>query len=255
MEETLHSIEKLAQELNVPVWINRSLVAWKSWVWMDRGRLDEARKILQENGITTGNDPVFRGEGEYLSLARLLIAEGRPAEAGRLLDRLYTIAEGNGLQVWRIVFLAMRAVASEAQGMREAALASLEKALSLAEDEGYIRIFVEGGAPMASLIHAAAARGFKPQYTGKLLAAFSTAPLPAGTRAVQPEELVEPLSARELEVLRLIAEGLSNQEIAGRLYLSLRTIKFHTSNIYGKLGVKSRTEAVARARSLGLLFP
>jgi LuxR family maltose regulon positive regulatory protein len=125
----------------------------------------------------------------------------------------------------------------------------LGRALALAEPEGYVRIFVDEGRAVAGLLYEAASRGIKPEYTGRLLAAFPTAVPPAPKQA----GLVEPLSERELEVLRLIAEGLSNEEAAQRLVLSLPTIKWHASNIYGKLGVKSRTEAVARAKALGIL--
>lgn len=253
MEETIQKLEMLAQESHVPVWIDRNIIAWKSWVWIIRGRLAEAHQILDEAGISAEIGPVFRGEGEYLSLARLMIAEGRPAEAGRLLDQLYAAAEVNGMFVWRIVFLSMRALAYEAQGLREAAIATLKQALSLAEAEGYVQIFLEAGQPMAHLIHEVAARGFAPQYTGKLLTAFTGHPPAFDRPSVAANEMIEPLSQRELEVARLLAVGLTNQEIANRLYLSLRTIKFHTGNIYGKLGVKNRVEAVARAQALGLL--
>jgi LuxR family maltose regulon positive regulatory protein len=129
-------------------------------------------------------------------------------------------------------------------------MASLEHALSLAEPEGYVCIFVREGEAVARLLYLAAERGISPEYAGRLLAAF-----PKWEPAVQEAqaELVEPLSERELDVLRLIAEGLTNQEIADRLVLSLRTVKWHAGNIYGKLGVKNRTQAVARARSLGIL--
>lgn len=105
---------------------------------------------------------------------------------------------------------------------------------------------------MARLLYQAAARGIAPQYTGKLLAAFPAAEAVEGFQ-VSAMELVEPLTERELEVLRLIAEGLSNQEIAQQLFLSLSTVKWHTHNIYGKLGVHNRTQAVAKARALGML--
>jgi LuxR family maltose regulon positive regulatory protein len=254
MEETLLKIEKLAQGASIPVWINRSIIAWKTWVWIKQGRLEEAAQMLREFGVSLDHDPVFRAEGEYMSLARLLIAQGRLAEAGRLLDQLYADAEASGMLVWRIVFLAMHALAFEAQGMREEAIASLERALSFAEPEGYVQVFLEEGAPMASLIYKAAARGIAPQYAGRLLAAFSGRPPALDSRSAQNDELIEPLSQREIEVLRLLAEGLSNQEIAGRLYLSVRTVKFHTGNIYSKLGVKRRTEAVAKGRALGLVI-
>ena len=127
------------------------------------------------------------------------------------------------------------------------AMIALEHALTLAEPGGYVRIFLDEGEPMARLLYRAVERGIAPEYAGQLLAAF-----PA-LEAKPHTEMVEPLSERELDVLRLIAEGLSNQEIARRLHLSLSTVKWHTGNIYGKLGVKNRTQAVAKARSLGIL--
>jgi LuxR family maltose regulon positive regulatory protein len=134
----------------------------------------------------------------------------------------------------------------------EPALTALGHALSLAEPGGFVRVFVDEGQPMARLLYATAARGIAPQYTGKLLAAFPDAEPAARPR--QPKvQMIEPLSERELEVLQLIAEGLSNKEIAQQLVLSLPTVKWHTSNIYGKLAVRNRTQAVAKARTLGIL--
>jgi LuxR family maltose regulon positive regulatory protein len=132
------------------------------------------------------------------------------------------------------------------------ALNALQSALSLAEPAGFVRIFVDEGQPMARLLYSAAARGIAPEYTGRLLSAF-----PDATPEAKPQqphaELIEPLTDREIEVLQLIAEGLSNREVAQKLFLSLSTVKVHTSNIYGKLGVHSRTQAVAQARALGIL--
>jgi LuxR family maltose regulon positive regulatory protein len=136
------------------------------------------------------------------------------------------------------------------------AITSLERALSLAEPGGFVRIFVDEGPPMARLLYDALKRGIAPEYTRRLLAAFPVAEAeaaasPIGTTA--NDELVEPLSEREIEVLQLIAEGLINREIATRLFLSVNTVKVHSRNIYGKLGVHNRTQAVARAQALGIL--
>ena len=154
--------------------------------------------------------------------------------------------------------LVLQALAHEAQGNIPPALVSLERALVLAEPEGYLRIFVDEGPPMVRLLYEALSRGIAPDYVQRLLAAFPGADLgeaaPPSTQAPK-SELVEPLSEREIEVLQLIAEGLTNQEIAARLYLSLHTVKVHARNIYGKLGVKNRTQAVARGRTLGILSP
>ncbi len=144
------------------------------------------------------------------------------------------------------------------QGDRSLALASLARALALAEAEGAIRLFVDQGPPMARLLAQAAARGMAPDYTARLLAAFAAdAPQPAGgahpPASTPAQPLIEPLSERELEVLQLIAEGLSNQAIGERLFLALDTVKGHNRHIFDKLQVQRRTEAVARARELGLL--
>jgi len=130
------------------------------------------------------------------------------------------------------------------------------RTLSLAQPGGFIRIFVDEGAPMARLLYEALTRGIAPDYARRLLAAFPVAEpeqaVPSETQAPE-SDLIEPLSGRELQVLQLIAEGLTNPGIASRLFLALNTVKTHCSNIYGKLNVHSRTQAVARAQALGLL--
>jgi LuxR family maltose regulon positive regulatory protein len=147
-------------------------------------------------------------------------------------------------------------LALRAMGKADPALQTIGKALALAESEGYQSAFVDEGEPMARLLYQASAQGISPGYAGKLLAVLSRkVQAPAPPPNSPAADLVEPLSARELEVLQLIATGLSNSEIASRLYISLSTVKGHTSSIYGKLGVKNRSQAVAHARSLGLLPP
>ena len=149
----------------------------------------------------------------------------------------------------------MQALVRQTQGDLPAALASLERALTLAEPEGYVRIFVDEGAPMAQLLSEAVARGIMPDYIGKLLAAFEVEERGSEDKSYLPpaQPLIEPLSQRELEVLRLMAQGLSNREISEQLFLALSTVKGHNRNIFDKLQVQRRTEAVARARELGLL--
>ena len=137
------------------------------------------------------------------------------------------------------------------------AIKKLESALNIAEPEGFIRIFVDEGPPMAKLLFEALKREISPFYIRMLLDAF---PLEEPDRRLPVQsqnseiEWIEPLSERELEVLQCIADGLTNQETAEKLFLSLNTVKAHTRNIYGKIGVNSRTQAIARARALGLLL-
>jgi LuxR family maltose regulon positive regulatory protein len=144
----------------------------------------------------------------------------------------------------------------QAEGEATQAMTMLEKAINLAEPGGFIRIFVDEGPPMARLLHTALSRGILPDYVSRLLGAFpleESAQAPAKKSQVDQSELIEPLSEREIEILQLIAEGLTNQEIASKLFLSLNTIKTHTRSIYAKLGVHTRTQAVARGRALGLI--
>jgi len=189
-------------------------------------------------------------------LARILIAQGRADETAVLLQRLLETAGTGGHTSRAIEILLLQALALQAQGNIDQAIGALERALSLAEPGGYIRVFVDEGPPMARLLHEAATRGIAPDYTRRLLSAFPVAEpeLSASSGAqASGSELVEPLSGRELEVLQLIAQGLTNREIASRLFLSLNTVKAHTRNIHGKLSVHSRTQAVARARAWGVL--
>ena len=151
----------------------------------------------------------------------------------------------------RLKVMVLQAVALLSHGDKDEAVRLLGEALALAEPGGFIRIFVDEGMPMARLLSEAAAHGIMPDYTGRLLAAFEAESYLSPAPPAKP--LTEPLSQRELEVLQLIAQGLSNREISERLFLALDTVKGHNRSIFGKLLVKRRTEAVAKARSLGIL--
>ena len=155
----------------------------------------------------------------------------------------------------------LKALALQAQGKPGAALAALERSLALAEPEGYVRLYLEGGPPVAALLREAARRGACMQYAQRMLFAFGDlasgqAPSPRTGHPVavlSTISLPEPLTSRELEVLDLIGQGYSNQQIADRLVVTLHTVKKHSSNIYGKFGVGGRTQAIVRARELGIL--
>jgi LuxR family maltose regulon positive regulatory protein len=189
-----------------------------------------------------------------LSQARVFVAQGDTSAALAVLEQFRAQMEARGWHDERLKAVVLQAVAFDAHGDKEKAEQALSEALALAEPGEFIRIFVDEGKPMARLLANAAARGVMASYTSKLLSAFEAehgsyaeSPLPTS----QP--LVEPLSQRELEVLQLIAQGLSNDEISERLFLALDTVKGHNRKIFGKLQVQRRTEAVARARELGLL--
>jgi len=179
-------------------------------------------------------------------------------EAMSLLARLLDAAQAGGRMGNVIEILVVQALARHAHGDLPAALASLQQALALAEPEGYVRLFVDEGPPMARLMHAAAARGILPVYMAKLLSAFGPELLPHSGRSSLPaspaaQSLVEPLSERELEVLRLFQTELSGPDIAQELVIALSTVRTHTKGIYSKLGVSSRRAAVKRAEDLHLL--
>jgi LuxR family maltose regulon positive regulatory protein len=189
---------------------------------------------------------------EYVTLARLFIAQNQPNKALNLLEPLLPEMEREGRLGMVIEIEILRALALQEQDHVTRALAALERALSLAEPEGYVRLFVDAGPPMARLLYQAAERGIKPEYCGRLLVAFPTSKAALAPHP-QTAELVEPLSARELEVLQLISTGATNQEIARSLVITVNTVKKHVTNILGKLSVTSRRQAAARARDLGLL--
>ena len=164
--------------------------------------------------------------------------------------------EAKGWADERLKVMVLQAVALQAQGKQDQAMHLLCDALTLAKPGGFIRLFVDEGPPMANLLSEAAALGVMPDYTGKLLAVLEAEEQKReNTSSLPPpnQPLIEPLSPRELEVLYLMAAGLSNQEMCERLFLALSTVKGHNRTIFGKLQVQRRTEAVARARELGLL--
>jgi LuxR family maltose regulon positive regulatory protein len=192
-------------------------------------------------------------EAAYLAMARVLIVKGdapSSEQARSLLKHLLQSAEAQGRMGIILESLALQALADWQRGEQAGALTALEQALRTAEPEGYVRLFADFGLPMARLLQEARSRAVMPNYVTRLLAAIG-ADLPSS--APMKAALPEPLSPREQEVLELIAAGLTNPEIAVKLVISPETVKKHTGNIYGKLSVHGRIEAVARARALDLL--
>jgi LuxR family maltose regulon positive regulatory protein len=188
----------------------------------------------------------------FIALAWVRVAQGQPDEAMTILASLLRATEAAGWTGIVIEILALQSLAYQSLGNTPQALAMLERALSLAKPEGYVRLFVEKGKPMQLLLqrmNAPCEGGRMKEYVDKLLKAFSTDKI-----ALAPEsEMIEPLSERERQVLRLLAEGLSDKAIAETLVIASGTVNKHLKNIYGKLDAHSRTQAVARGRELGLL--
>ncbi|MFN8444414.1 MAG: LuxR C-terminal-related transcriptional regulator [Caldilineaceae bacterium] len=243
----------------------RPLAALKARLWVAQGRLHEARRWVQEQRLTVDDELSYLHEFEQITLARLLLAEYMHNQTDRtvrdalhLLDRLQQAAEAEGRMGSVIEIGMLQALAYQGQGQLALALGALERSLTLAEPEGYVRIFVDEGVSMVSLLSTAFTEGVMPDYSGKLLAALG-APQPKVTRqsanptARQPHSLIEPLSEREVEVLKLLGTELSGPEIAHKLMVSLNTMRTHTKNIFSKLGVNNRLAAIHRAEELGLL--
>jgi LuxR family maltose regulon positive regulatory protein len=184
---------------------------------------------------------------------RLWLASSRPDRAAEMLVPLRLEAEAAGQTRILMDILVLQALAHQAQGDLEQALAALQRALALAEPEGYCRLFVDEGAPMAALLQHALAQGIAPAYVEKLLARLPATRDAALTGTAGRPLLPDALSQRELEVLQLVAQGLSNQEIAGKLFIAVGTVKRHINNIFGKLGATTRIQAVTRAREQHLL--
>jgi len=239
-----HSLENISMP-----WLG----ATQARLWLVQGRLDEARRWAETRGLGIEDKFDLLREGEYLTLVRILLAEERMDDANRLLARLQEAMESTGRNGDLIGMLALKAMALHMQADTGAALDVLKQAILLAQPEGYVRSFLETGKPLEALLKIAITQwkeGDLVAYGRKLLAAFAAegAPPSAGQA---PEPAI--LSERELEVMRLMAAGYSNQEIADELVIAIGTAKRHTANIFDRLDVGSRTEAVAKARQLGLL--
>jgi len=190
-----------------------------------------------------------------LSQARVHLAQGDPSTALAVLARQRELVQAKGWKDEQLKVMVLQAIVARAHGEKDQAVLLLIDALAMAEPAGFIRLFLDEGLPMASLLSEALALGRMPDYLRKLLTAYEAEQQQSENRLSPPpaQPLLEPLSERELEVLRLVAAGLSNQEISERLFLVLGTVKGHTHKIFGKLGAQRRTEAIARARELGLL--
>ncbi|MEP7357435.1 MAG: LuxR C-terminal-related transcriptional regulator, partial [Anaerolineales bacterium] len=225
--------------------------ALRARLLVSNGQVDQAAEWARASGVEAaalagGAALPFTGEYAHLSLARVLLAQGRWLEAGGLLGRLQRAAEAAGRHGRLIEILALEALRLQALGQDEAALAALDRAVKLAEPEGYARVFLDEGAPMLALLNKLHPNGCEASTEPAVSSTAPTAPLKPAP------QLAEPLSERESDVLRLVAAGLSNQAIAEQLVLAPSTIQWHVKNIYSKLNVHSRTQAARMARELGL---
>jgi LuxR family transcriptional regulator, maltose regulon positive regulatory protein len=235
----------------------RPVAALRARLRVAQGTWAEALSWAQQRGLDTKDELSYLREFEHITLARVLLAryaderdERTVDEATRLLERLLSAADQGNRTGSIIDVLVVRAKARQLQGDLPAAIASLCRALTLAEPEGYVRIFVDEGPSMAALLRTVEKQGDGGSYVRRILAAFGgTMEGSAHTR----QDLVDPLSARELDVLRLLGTDLDGPDIARELVVSLNTVRTHTKNIYAKLGVNNRRAAVRRADELDLM--
>jgi LuxR family maltose regulon positive regulatory protein len=265
---TLEEFAQLAGRRDFVTSLLARTAAAKARVWLAQSDLIAAVRWAETCGLRADGEPNYPQEGEYLTLARILTVQGQEDPSGRLLDdalglldRLLGAAEDGGRMGSVIEILILRALGLQKQGDPSEALVTLQQALMLAEPESYIRVFVDEDEPMAALLSEflnARRKGPREarhrillEYVRRLLAAFES-PHKSTWPFTEPP-LLAPLTAREREVLQLIASGLSNREIAARLFVEVSTVKSYANSIFRKLGVQSRMQAVAEARALHLI--
>jgi len=252
--ELLRAAERrYATDFSPPV---RPVTAVRARVLIAGGSLSAARTWARDHGLSVDDELTYVREFEHVTLARLLLAEATRdradralAEARDFLERLLAAADAGGRTGSVIDILVVLGLAHQAAGDRPAAVSALTRSIALAEPEGYVRAFADEGPPMAALLKLAAGQRDASGYVRRLLAAT----IPAADRPALDQPLVEPLSERELEVLRLLDSELDGPDIARELTVSLATVRTHTRNVYAKLGVNNRRAAVRRAAELGLL--
>jgi LuxR family maltose regulon positive regulatory protein len=269
----LEKARQVAREFDVTELDDLMVACHQARLWLAEGNLAAAIGWARGRGLDRGTVPdelteerrpslvdQFR-QYEYLTFARILVSQGQSVDALALLQPLLTNMERMSWYGGVIKVKILMALAYASRGDLGPAVTLLEQALSLAEPENYIRAFIDEGLPMAKLLRQAATQGIARDYVRRLLTVFEREPVPEEKRPAPPSagpaidtpSPADPLSGRELEVLQLIAEGLPDREIANRMIISLHTVKTHNRNIYHKLGVRNRTQAIAMARNLGIL--
>jgi LuxR family transcriptional regulator, maltose regulon positive regulatory protein len=262
--EAIDEAERVAPSPVVTGLVNR-VPAQRARLLLVQGNVAAAARWTQQHGLSPEDEPSYPHEQEYLVLARVLLAQDRPGTALALLDRLLAQASAQDRMGSVMEIQALRALALSARGDEPGAVNTLAEALTLACPQGYVRVFVDEGLPMRALLSRVIAahragqpsvRGIPVRHLARLRQAFDGQPDVPGSRPVTAPAmpgLIDPLTGRELEVLAMLAAGTPNQAIAEELFVTLFTVKKHVSHILGKLGAANRTEAVARARELGLI--
>jgi LuxR family maltose regulon positive regulatory protein len=245
--EAMRDAEQLADESPVSPRRFMQVMPDLAHVWLAQGNLERLSQLIQKGGLTVEDEISYRRESEYMILLRVLLAQKDYEAALVLSKRLLQQAETAGRMGSVIEILILQSLAFQGRKDTGSALAALERALALAEPEGYVRMFLDEGESMTRLLCQVRLRKAKAGYAADLLARIGGI---SGMTQPSMHLLAEPLTMREVEVLKLIESGCSNQEIAKQLFISIPTVKRHISNIYTKLGVKSRTQALAIGKEL-----
>ncbi len=251
-EKTVSEAEQYLMDYEIPDWIATPFFGLKVLLWIRLGRLEDAEKILHERGVHPDCELKAPYQMDYQAMIQLFLINGAYDSALRFLDRIIPWIEATQQDGWLIATRLMQALVFEAQGNMEQALLSLKVALDLAEPEGYVQVFLNKGEGRLRLLRLAVQNEIHANYARQLLSAVGSEAKAQLSKA-KKEKANSPLTERELTVLRLITDGLTNKEIARQLCVSLRTVKYFTTSIYTKLDVEGRVQAVTRAKSLGLV--
>lgn len=253
IEAAMEEITNLEIPSQIPL-----IKAHQAMVWAREGKIEEAANWAQTCGIDPEGSIPINDEPIAIALSRVWIAMGEVEEARKLINKL--LAANEGRQAWGQVMQLQifNCMAAYSHGDNESTFNSINRALELAMKENYQRIFLDEGIKMQEILISANNRqpgdedNPKKQYIRMILNAFEAEPSPSAREQVRFSATIDPLSGREIEVFELLAKGLSNQEMAARLHISLNTVKAHLKSIYGKLGVNNRVQAIAKGRELGL---
>lgn len=226
------------------MWIEAALERF----WLSQGSQERVSQRIQDSGIHPADEITYLHELKYLTLLRWLLACGDYDTALDLSERILQKAKDDHRMVRVVELLVLQSLAYLGKKETAAAGTTLAQAVSIAQPEGYQRVFLDEGELVVKLLYLVKSNQEAAGYASELLEAFGPV---SGQMPVPVQQLIEPLSAREIEVLKLIEAGLSNQEIASKLFISITTVKRHISNIYAKLDVKTRTQAISRGKELG----
>jgi LuxR family maltose regulon positive regulatory protein len=256
-EAAAREADQLPQISGLALWVVSGISALKALVWVRLGKLDEAELYLKKRGIWIESKIRYSYQREYLSLAALLIAKGDFTGAGVVLDNIFDWAETTKQFRTLICTWTLRSMAYAAQNEMQKALQSLAFVMDLAEPEGYLLTILELGEGIAPILYEAGQKDIHAEYASRLLGGYKEtrlAPLEKPDSQKKQIEFLAPLRPREIEVLKLVADGQTNKEIASKLHISLRTVKFHMTSIFTKLGVDNRLQAVEKAKMLGIIL-